>query len=296
MLCPPHITMVMHAGYECLQLSNRYGTAFVALHGGQLLSWAPSAQRDVLWLSPTALPEPAAVRGGVPVCWPWFAKQGLPTGGMQHGPVRNRRWVVAQIHAADAVRVCLTLVPSPPTGPADPLLQFAPTLDVSLTIDLSERLTQTLHTQNRASTPFTLSQALHTYFAVGQADRMQIEGLDGVSYTSKLDDGQPHLQSGRFEFTGACDNIFVHADAHAPPRAYVLIDPVWERRIVIETSGSDSLVVWNPGVLGASTMVDVPSDAWSDFICIEPANAGSDVVNVLPGASHRLTQTLRCEP
>lgn len=72
---PPQITLLDHAGHSCLQLKTRHGSAVVALHGAHLLSWLPKGQHDLFWLSPLALPEPAAIRGGVPVCGPWFAKQ-----------------------------------------------------------------------------------------------------------------------------------------------------------------------------------------------------------------------------
>jgi glucose-6-phosphate 1-epimerase len=98
---PAHssIQPLTHAGHACLQLSTRHGTVIVALHGAQVLSWVPAGHQDVFWLSPSSRPAPAAIRGGVPICWPWFGKQGMPTGAMQHRPVRNRPWEVVEVHA-----------------------------------------------------------------------------------------------------------------------------------------------------------------------------------------------------
>jgi len=295
------ITPVTYAGHQALQLSTRHGVAVVALHGAHLLSWVPKGHRDVFWLSPQALPEPASIRGGVPVCWPWFATQRMPAGAMQHGPVRNLPWRVRTVHSSDEDEVSLTLEPVVQTALDAQFSALAPGLQLSLRITLGSSLRQTLHTRNAGAQSFTLTQALHTYFAVGQATQVGIEGLVGLRYQER-NAPNTEVQHAPFAldpFTPACDRIYQHEMPNDRPLAdrlsgyrYTLLDPVWARRVVIETQGSQSVVVWNPGSGGARKIVDVPDDAWQDFFCIEAANAGPDAVVLTPGAEHSLTQEI----
>lgn len=289
---PPQITPLQHAGHSALQLTTRHGIAIVALHGAHLLSWIPTGQRDVFWLSPQALPEPAAIRGGVPVCWPWFAKQGMPANALQHGPVRNLPWQVSAVHASGDDEISLSLAPCDDASSS--LAELAPGLQVSLRITLGETLSQTLHTRNLGSAPFQLTQALHSYFAVSHAAQVGIEGLDSLPYLDKLRGMTAHLQQTPFAFDQACDRIYHAAQEAGAPFTgrYTLTDPAWQRSIVIETGGSQSVVVWNPGSEGARGIADVPNDGWQDFFCIEASNAGPDVIALAPGAEHRLGQTL----
>ena len=288
---PPQVTLLQHAGHSCLQLKIRHGTAIVALHGAHLLSWLPTGQRDVFWLSPQALPEPAAIRGGVPVCWPWFAKQGMLESAAQHGPVRNLPWQISAIHGSSDDEISLSLEPCAQAGHDAGLNAFPPGLQVSLRITLGRTLSQVLHTRNRGSQAFHLTQALHNYLAVSDAAQIAIEGLTGLPYQDRLRQLATAVQQGLFALDQACDRTYYHSTGQ-PTHRYTLIDPVWQRRIVIDTQGSQSVVVWNPGSEGARKMADMPDDGWRDFFCIEAANAGPDVIALAAGAEHRLEQTL----
>ena len=263
----------------------------MALHGAHLLSWLPTGQRDVFWLSPQALPEPAAIRGGVPVCWPWFAKQGMLESAAQHGPVRNLPWQISAIHGSSDDEISLSLEPCAQAGHYAGLNAFPPGLQVSLRITLGRTLSQVLHTRNRGSQAFHLTQALHNYFAVSHAAQIAIEGLTGLPYQNRLRQLATAVQQGLFALDQACDRTYYHSTGQ-PTHRYTLIDPVWQRRIVIDTQGSQSVVVWNPGSEGARKMADMPDDGWRDFFCIEAANAGPDVIALAAGAEHRLEQTL----
>jgi glucose-6-phosphate 1-epimerase len=291
---PPEITLVRHAGHQALQLSTRYGTAIVALHGAHLMSWQPAGQREVFWVSPGSSPEPAAIRGGVPVCWPWFAKQGMPGEALQHGPARIHPWQLSAVHVSNADEVSISLQPCALPGEPSSLAELAPGLEVCLQITLGRALEQTLATRNLGTQTFQLTQALHSYFSVSHPNRVGIEGLDGLPYLDKLRGMAPGVQHTPFAFEQACDRIY-----HAAPNAgslftgrYALMDAQWQRRIVIETQGSRSVVVWNPGREGARGIADVLQHGWQDFFCIEAANAGPDVVSLAPGSLHRLRQTL----
>ncbi|MES2947229.1 MAG: D-hexose-6-phosphate mutarotase [Pseudomonadota bacterium] len=290
---PAHsnIQPLTHADHACLQLTTRHGTAIVALHGAQILSWQPTGHREVLWLSPTLRPAPAAIRGGVPICWPWFGKQGMPSGAMQHGPVRNRPWDVASVQADSDTHVSLTLAPQRAATSDDPLARYAPGLTVTLQIDLGETLAQTLETHNQSGQPFALTQALHSYFAVHDATQVQVAELADLPYDDKLSGATQQQHTSPFVLDQACDRVYQQTTG-TPTHHYTLEDRAWQRRIHVTTQGSQSLVVWNPGVEQARTMADVPETAAHAFLCLEASNAGADVVTLAPGAQHRLTQTL----
>ncbi len=300
MQLPAQITRLQHAGHDAFQLTTRHGSAIVALHGAHLLSWRPTGQREVFWLSPQALPEPAAIRGGVPVCWPWFAKQGMPEGAMQHGPVRGLPWQISAIHAASDEEISLSFQLCAQAALDARFAALAPGLQVSLRITLGQSLNQTLHTRNLGNQPFQLTQALHSYFAVSHAAQVGIEGLVGLPYQDRLRDLADDMQRTAFALDQACDRTYSHPPQNHPlPEAvgqsahrYTLTDPAWQRRIVIDTLGSASVVVWNPGHETVRAMADVHDDGWQDFFCIEAANAGPDVVVLAPGAAHSLVQTL----
>ena len=292
---PPQVTLLQYAGHSCLQLKVCHGTAIVALHGAHLLSWLPAGQRDVFWLSPQALPEPAAIRGGVPVCWPWFARQGMPAGAAQHGPVRNLPWQISAIHGSSDDEISLSLAPCAQADQYAGLDAVPPGLRVSLRITLGRTLSEVLHTRNLGSQAFALTQALHNYLAVSDAAQIAIEGLTGLPYQDRLRELAQAVQQAPFALDQACDRTYYQASPGRPTQAthrYVLADLAWRRRIMIDTLGSQSVVVWNPGSEGARKIVDVPDDGWRNFFCIEASNAGPDVIALVAGAEHRLEQTL----
>lgn len=294
MTAQSHIQTVTKTGHPCLQLTTRHGTATVALHGAHLLSWVPKDHAEVFWLSSLSRPAPTAIRGGVPICWPWFGKQGMPAGAMQHGPLRNRSWEVSTVNADSSERVSITLTPCRTSQADDPLLRFAPHLRVALHIDLGDTLEQTLETHNHGPQAFSLTQALHSYFAVQDATQVQVAGLEDLRFEDKLLGTTGSLQEGVFRLNTACDRIYQH-DTHATSQNYTLHDKLMGRRIHIHTQGSRSVVVWNPGEEQARTMVDVPDAAWRDFLCVEATNAGHDAIALAPEGQHRLTQTLAVE-
>ena len=290
----PGVMHLDYAGYACLELRNVHGTALVSLHGGQVLSWIPAGQRDVFWLSPQAKPAPAAIRGGVPVCWPWFGKQGMPQGAMQHGPVRNVTWKVVACQADDNGSLLLGLEPDRTAPGGDAVDAYARHLEVRLDIELGTALRMALSTHNSGPEPFALTQALHTYFAVGDVEQVQLQGVEGLRYDSRVDGTQGNLQVGAFQLQTLCDNTYAQTNLQTEHH-YLLTDPAWQRQISLTTQGSQSAVVWNPGAEGAAAMADVPDAAWKDFLCVEAANAGPDVVVLAPGAQHHLQQTLSCQ-
>lgn len=270
------LSRVTFAGFDALRLEAPGGTAVVALFGGHLLSWVPRGGQDVLWLSPDTARPPQPIRGGVPVLWPYFSRQGQTAALPAHGLVRTQRWQV--VEATRAPDGTLTLVLAPP--------QPVPGLALRMTLRVGQALEQTLTTLNTGTTPVRFTQALHSYYRVGDAMQVRVNGLQGATYRNKAEGfATAYVQQGPWSLTaagGQVDRIYTGTDGH-----YVLDDPVLDRRIVLDTTGSHSLVTWNPGVAAQTRSPDIGS-GWRHYVCLETANAGDDVVVLAPGAQHRL--------
>ncbi len=273
-------------GLPALLIRTPLATAALSLHGGQLLSFVPNGFDDLLWLSPCSQRAPAAIRGGVPVCWPYFGRQGRPDDVPQHGFARNTAWTL--VEATDGADGGTTIELSLPEHAGTPLR-------LSQTLRIGRGLTQSLTTRNTGTAPVAFTQALHTYFHVGDAQRVQVGGLEDLTYADKYD-GCEHLQSGAWDLhdprdPGRSDRIYHRACGH-----YALYDPMLRRRIELTTSGSRSLVVWNPGEQGIAAISDAPADGWRHFVCLEAANAGEDVIELAPGETHTLQQIVSVAP
>ena len=272
-------------GAPVLWLRNAHCRAALSLHGGQLLSFAPQGQDDWLWLSPTSKRPPGAVRGGVPVCWPYFGREGQPAQVPQHGFARTSTWTLDDLREeGEDIVVELSL----PANEASPLR-------LRQVLRLGRSLRQSLTTSNAGSRPIAFTQALHSYFRVGDAMRATLHGVDGLRYADRHD-GAEHLQTGDWNLhdprdSGRSDRTYRDAGAE-----FVLEDPALGRSLRIRSSGSRALVVWNPGASGVAALGDVPADGWRDFICVEVANAGADVIELAPGARHVLAQHVESGP
>jgi len=276
-----------HQRLETLLIDTELARCEIALFGAQVLSFVPRRDgRDLLWCSPARLKPGRAVRGGVPVCWPWFARQGVADGAPQHGFVRTSVWhadSVVEQHDG-SVSVTLSIEPAFEGWPAT----CAPTL----TVTVGNALTMTLETRNDSARPVTLTQALHTYFRVGDVREAGIEGLLGLRYLDKIEGFAEFIQRGPWRFDTACDRIYLASG----PR-HVIDDPILGRAIVVESEGSASTVVWNAGPAGIGALGDVPLTDWYQYLCVEAANCGPlDSVTLAPGASTRLTQRLSADP
>ena len=283
---PPSIVAGEFLGLPALLIDTPAARAALSLHGGQLLSFVPKGFDDLLWLSPCSQRAPAAIRGGVPVCWPYFGRQGQADDVPQHGFARNTAWTL--VEATNGPEGETTIELSLPEHTGTPLR-------LSQTLHIGRGLTQSLTTRNTGTTPVSFTQALHTYFRVGDAQRVQVDGLDGLAYADKYD-GCEHLQAGAWDLhdprdPGRSDRIY-----HRAGGRYALHDPVLRRRIDLQTLGSHSLVVWNPGEQGIHAISDAPAEGWRHFVCLEAANAGGDVIELAPGETHTLQQTIDVTP
>lgn len=282
----PGLSLGKHQGLDALLVETPLATAAVSLFGGQVVSFAPEGQQDVFWLSPLRAELPTPIRGGTPVCWPYFGRQGQSNEVPAHGFVRTVPWqLVAASREADGT-VVLELEPPP-------LQDLA--LRLRMQLRIGRTLEQRLSTTNAGTQPVRFTEALHNYFRVGDAATVRIEGLDGLTFLDKNDGGNAHVQQGHWDLhdprdPGRADRLFPGAGGR-----YRLVDPGLRRRIDLQVDGGRSAVVWNPGEAGAARMADV-GPHWREFVCLEAANAGPDVVELAPGATHTLVQTISAAP
>jgi glucose-6-phosphate 1-epimerase len=266
-------------GLPVADIDTPLARARIALQGAQVLAWQPAEQHQVLWLSKAALFEPGkAVRGGVPVCWPWFGpRDGLPG----HGFVRTRLWQVrgTALDADGQVVLRLGIVDEAATRA---LWDFA--FDLELVVTVGTRLKVALTSRNTGSQPITLSGALHTYFAVADIAQTQVQGLAGCNYLDKVNGLARTRQAGAVTFAGETDRIYTGT------RAECLIDDAAGQRVIhVAKSGSTSTVVWNPWVEREKTFADMAAGEYRKMLCVETCNAGSDEITLQPGAAHALT-------
>jgi glucose-6-phosphate 1-epimerase len=280
------ITHGDYQGLPALLIRTPQASAALSLHGGQLLSFVPHGFDDLLWLSPIRTRPPGAIRGGVPVCWPYFGRQGQASAVPQHGFARNSAWTLqdAQVDPQGGMTLHLALPMPDARG-----------LRLTQTLHLGDVLQQSLTTEHTGDVAATFTQALHSYFKVGDASRVHVTGLRGLRYADNYD-GAAHPQDGDWTLQDARDPGRSDRIYHRTGDCFELHDPVLRRCITLQTSGSRSLVVWNPGASGIAAIADAPADAWRNFVCLEAANAGEDVIVVAPGQRHTLQQTLRVSP
>ena len=242
----------------------------VLLQGGQIVSWIPAGDQERLYLSPQAVAGPGqAVRGGIPVCFPQFAKRG-PLG--QHGFVRQLVWQwVEGAQRGDVVIGVLRVTDSDATRAVWPHA-FEAELSFSFSgLQLDVELAVT----NTGDTTFDFQAALHTYLLVDDVRRARLGGLFGVRYTDTTNGHEQHQELDPFSFAGEIDRIYW--DAKGP-----LTLATAAGRTQITREGFDDVVVWNPGPARAAALADMPDDDWLQMLCVEAAQIGRPVT-LAPG-------------
>jgi glucose-6-phosphate 1-epimerase len=270
-------------------ISTPAAEADLYLQGAHLTHWTPRGQRPVLFLSAKSLFTPGkAIRGGVPVIFPWFGPRGDGKPGPAHGFARTTEWAVEGAKLRDDGNVQITLALAP--NDTSRGLGYA-SFHLRLRVTIGSSLEMELETRNEASEPLTYEEALHTYFAIADIRQASVSGLEGTTFIDKTD-GFKRKKLGNEPLRIAKETDQVHLSTEA---TCVIHDPVWQRRIIVEKSGSDSTVIWNPWIEKTKGMSDMAPDDWQGMLCVETSNAADNAVHLAPGASHKLTASIRVE-
>lgn len=261
------------------------GSCEVSLYGGQVIAYRPVGHQPVLYLSPLAdSSEGAAIRGGIPVCWPWFGKrEGLPA----HGFARRAFWhVLSTTYTAEQTEIELGLTHRQATHPAWPH-----PYTLRLTIAVGACLSLELQTRNIGDAPFTYSDCLHAYLALANASRATLHGLNDTDYVEPpADDLRQHASPLSFEVDSSLDRIY-----RQPGEINLALrDPVLQRTTRILAEDVSAAVVWHPAP--DAGIADLPPEASRRFVCVEPANPQHPAFTPLtlaPGETHFTTLRLQ---
>lgn len=266
-------------GVPVVEITTPHATARIAVQGAQVLEWQPSGQQPVLWVSRAAVYQPGkGVRGGVPVCWPWFGagEAGKPA----HGFVRTRMWEVRETGQgmADSVFIRLGMKDDDSTRA---LWDYA--FDLELIVTVGAVLKMELVTRNTGPTAFEISEGLHTYFRVGDIRHTRVLDLEDTVYLDKVLDFARATQTGAVSFSGETDRVYVDTTTDC-----VIDDTKLNRRIRVAKSGSIATVVWNPWTEKEKGFTDMAAGEYQEMVCVETVNAGDAHVIVAAGAAHSL--------
>lgn len=271
---------------EALEVHHPLFEATLFLQGAHLTRFAPKDEQDWLWMSPTARFEPGrAIRGGIPICWPWFGDPARNAPEVRkrvktpkpHGFGRIALWKLEDVsESAHEVEISLSLDANQDFDDAWHGHALA-----LITFNFSVRGCQlALTTTNPGSEPLAFSQALHTYLPTSDITRTRVLGLGYAHYIDTLKNWEYRTQDGPVYVDGEIDRIYESGES------LTVVTPNASRKLT--AIGSDSTVVWNPGPEKAIQLSDFPDTAWQTMLCVETANAASDYRVLNSGQSHTL--------
>lgn len=274
-----------HGGLACLQLHHNQAFAEVYLQGAHITAYQPAGGKNLLWMSQSAQFHPGkALRGGIPLCWPWFGPNPQIADRPQHGFARTTAFELCSAEAdTDSTRVTLRL-----NSKLAPFPEWQSVAEVTLEIRLSDHLWMELHSTNLSTQPIRLGSAMHSYFAVDDVRQTRIDALRGLSYLDKTQNARLVKQSQDFSVSRATDRVYLDA----PNRLNLLTS---DQKLSIENWGCADLVVWNPWLEQAAQMTDFDDQGYLKMLCIEPANVLDNVVRLNPGETHVMGQKLKID-
>ncbi|KPX44572.1 Aldose 1-epimerase family protein [Pseudomonas syringae pv. helianthi] len=287
----PTVESVQYDELNCWRIRHGEAELLVAQQGAHILSYQVAGQQPLVWLNEEAVfKQGKPIRAGMPICWPWFGNLERNPQSVQamrdssepakaHGEVRALDWQLLGIGGdGDALLVEFVLPEAEGHLPGWPH-----NVALKLSIRLDHALNVSLVSYNCGTEPVTISQALHTYFAISDVRQISIEGLDGLRYIETLENWEEREQSGDLTFAGETDRIYKNT-----PGVLSIVDPEWQRRIHIRSTGSRSAILWNPWIEKTGTFTDMAADGWQRMVCVETANVLDDVVTLAPDQMHVL--------
>lgn len=296
---------------EIVELDRRYGIAGIAkvvaggggmpkvvvstakasgemyLHGGQVTSWEPVGQRGVIYCSPNAhWNDGIAIRGGVPVCFPWFGDKADNPSAPAHGFVRTKTWVLVSVEqAADGIAVTMAT-----ESDADTRKWWPFDFRVLCRAVFGGALKLELIVTNAGNTAFDFEEALHAYFAVGDVEQVSLHSADAIHFIDKTDNFSEQRQSGDIRFKAETDRIYFPATEDVE-----IEDVSWDRRVTLHKQNSMTTVVWNPWVHKSASIADLGPGQWKNFVCVETSNVGVAAVSLDPGETHTMTAHIQLD-
>jgi D-hexose-6-phosphate mutarotase len=275
-------------GIVVAEIANHHALANIALQGAHIATFQPRGEEPVIWLSPHAKFAPGkSIRGGVPICWPWFGAHKTGSKLPSHGFARTMPWDVLETKALPdgSTYIRFGLVESDITR-----TQWPHTSAVQLEVTVNNALRVELVTTNSGKAAFELGEALHTYFQISDVDKVIIRNLENCEYLDKVQDFARFTQKDSIVIDSEVDRVYVNTPAEC-----VIEDKGLKRAIHIAKQGSHSTVVWNPWTEKADKMGDFGENGHRSMVCVESGNAMENVVTLAPGETHRLVAVYSVE-
>jgi len=272
-----------------VHITNAHASARVYLHGAHLTHFQPHGADPVLWMSASSrFASNTPIRGGVPICWPWFGPNAQDAKLPPHGFARTNSWTLSGLRAETNgdTTVMLNLHDNEATRSSWPHR-----FNLTFTLRIGNKLDLQLTSKNTDNTPFTYAEALHTYFAVNDVRTISIAGLQGAAYLDKVSGLSKQVASVPITISGETDRVY-----QATTSLCTVHDGDKQRDIIIAKHGSQSTVVWNPWIAKAAAIADFGNDEWPSMVCVETANALEHAITLAPGTSHTLQATIGVQP
>jgi glucose-6-phosphate 1-epimerase len=273
-----------NGGLAMVQITTPASSGEMYPHGAHVTSWKPAGAEDVLFVSPHSFwQDGKAIRGGVPICFPWFGNKPDDPHAPDHGFVRTKAWQLESVvQSGDTVSVSMFTASDESTKkwwPADFRLTYRATFGPKLLLELI--LT------NTGAAPLRFEEAMHAYYNVGDVQQARLSGLDGVEYLDKTDCYKKKTQHGDVVIEAETDRVYLNTQ-----HPLELNDRVLQRRISIRKENSRNTVVWNPWSKKGHDLADLGEDQWKRMLCVEVANVGDFAVDVAPGQQHTMKATV----
>jgi glucose-6-phosphate 1-epimerase len=276
-------------GLERARVSGARAGGELYLQGAHLTQWQPHGPAPVLFLSRRAVYAPGkAIRGGVPIVFPWFGPHATDRHAPMHGFARARRWRLVTYGPGPDGAVVLELALEDDEATR---ALWPSTFSLRYRVSVGDALSLALEVVNTSPAPFTFEAALHTYLATGDVAAVSITGLEETLYIDKVDAmARKRHGPAPLRLTAETDRVFLGTRARC-----VVTDPALGRRLVVDKAGSATTVVWNPWSAKTAAIADLEPDDWRRMVCVETANAADDAVTLAPGARHVMSATIRVE-
>jgi len=262
-----------------LTVSNKFAEADICLYGANITSFRPHNSKDILWMSSESSFEVGKpIRGGIPICFPWFGPHKTDSSKPQHGFARLMYWNLVETANTSGGE---TLVRLKLCSSEETKAYWAYHFCAEMIIIVGQTLQVSLKVINSDDQPFEYTCALHSYYNVSDIENIAITGLIGANYHSQLEPGE-FIQKEPFLVINKAETRHYHQTE----ATCVIEDSGFKRDIRVGKAGSKITTVWNPGKETCATIGDLPNDAYKTFICVEAVNAFDDVITLFPGDSH----------
>lgn len=273
-----HYPAAPGSGLPLLVVNTPLCKAVISLQGAQLLEFKSVDSDPLLWLSPNCDFTPGmALRGGVPLCLPWFGPHPTDKQKPKHGFARNMLWQLGEAHLMQDGQVELEFLF---VSEANDLFPYDFSAELRMTLGTSATLELTVN--NTDSEAFNLSWAMHHYYRVGKSSGTKVTGLSEKNYLDNLEGLTEKFQDGELVIDAALDRVYPGVEN------FLSIESV-NSTITVKHVNCPSVIVWNPGEEAAGKMADVGAGQEVFFLCVERGAVLREAWQLTAGSSATAT-------